>query len=159
MKKYGHKTSLIVDPGLFSDNEFNVKFLANHFQFITRCLSEIERYNPDLIAFPVITDDYLWACHIAKNIKKHFEDIPIVFVGIHPTAVPERVMKNNFVDFAITGEGEFALLELVNNSGNNHSWEQIKNLCCKSKEATGQAKNVLQNHPTLITGTQVIQTW
>ena len=131
LKKHGHLTDLIIDPRLFSDLEFNVKFLAKKFKFVPNALDRIEKYKPDLIAFSVVTDDYIWACQIARDIKNKYKNIPIVFGGIHPTAVPERVLKNDFVDFVVVGEGEYALLELVNNLDDQKSWSMIRNLYYK----------------------------
>ncbi|MFA5153102.1 MAG: B12-binding domain-containing radical SAM protein, partial [Clostridia bacterium] len=51
--------------------------------------------------------------------------------GIHPTSVPEKVIKNEFVDFIITGEGEGALADLVQKLENQDSDFRINNLWSK----------------------------
>lgn len=57
--------------------------------------------------------------------------IPIVFGGIHPTCVPEEVIKNDFVDFVIRGEGEYALLDLVNSLDSGGFNYEIKSVWFK----------------------------
>ena len=115
LKQRGHHTDLLLDPKLYNDLEFNVKYMARKYDSIARVIEKVRNYEPDLIAFSVVTDEYLWSKRVAKNIKKQFNDVPIVFGGIHPTAVPEKVLENSFVDFVIVGEGEDALLEFVEN--------------------------------------------
>ncbi|MDD5086260.1 MAG: radical SAM protein, partial [Candidatus Nanoarchaeia archaeon] len=41
--------------------------------------------------------------------------VPIIFGGIHVTSCPEEVIKNDFVDYAVLGEGEQAVVDLVEN--------------------------------------------
>lgn len=114
LKKAGHETSLALDPGLFSreDNVFYIPFLEKKFSRRAQIIKQIQNLRPDLVAFSVYTSTYRWACDIAKKIKEII-NVPVVFGGIHPTLVPEKVIKNDFVDFVIVGEGEGALLELA----------------------------------------------
>jgi radical SAM superfamily enzyme YgiQ (UPF0313 family) len=58
-------------------------------------------------------------------------DVPVIFGGIHPTSVPEGVIKNEFVDFIIRGEGEYALLDLVSKLENNQNVTNIPNVWLK----------------------------
>lgn len=129
LEKEGHKTELVFDPRLFDDGEFNIKFLKKVFSFKADVIKEILSSNPDLIAFSPVTNDYKWACEIAKEVKKR-KNIPIIFGGIHSTSVPEKVINEPFVDMVCVGEGEYTLLELVNSfeQGIRHN---IKNIWFK----------------------------
>lgn len=132
LKKAGHETYLAFDPGVFGteDNVFWVPFLERAFDQKQRVLQTIEESNADLVAFSIYTSTYRWACDIARTIKeKH--DVKIVFGGVHATLVPEHVIRNDFVDFVIVGEGEYPLLELVESLESNALHYGIQNVWCK----------------------------
>ena len=115
LKAAGHETFLLYDPRLFENPEGipRNRFLARIFDEKKILLRKLDDYRPDLVAFSVVSADYLWACKVAAMIKERM-DVPIVFGNIHPTAVPEVVIRNDFVDYVVIGEGEYALLDLVN---------------------------------------------
>ena len=115
LKTAGHQTEIVFDPRLFRAHrkDYSNKLLAKIFNYRKYLLQQIVQHKPGLIAFSVVSADYLWACEFARDIKKLLP-VPIAFGGIHPTSVPERVIKNDFVDFVVQGEGEHALLDLVN---------------------------------------------
>lgn len=129
LKQHGHKTKLIFDPALFNDKYwFDIPLLYNLFKRSDQeIIDEVISNNPDLICFSSFTDNYQWACRLAEKIKKK-ANIPIVFGGIHTTSVPERVIKNEFVDFVVVGEGEYPLLDLANKK----ELKNIPNLIYKS---------------------------
>lgn len=117
LKKSGHKVELIFDPALFCDKHYlNVDFLAKLFDSRKKIIKRVLESRPDLIGFSVFTHNYKWALSIASLIKKEI-DIPIIFGGVHPTILPEDVIANNSVDMICIGEGEEALLELMDNFG------------------------------------------
>jgi radical SAM superfamily enzyme YgiQ (UPF0313 family) len=132
LKEAGHTTSLAYDPGLFGpeDNVFYVPRLEKAFSQKEKILTQIEKTNPDLVAFSVYTSTYRWACDIARVIKKKLK-VKTVWGGIHPTLVPEIVIKNDFVDFVIEGEGEYPLRDLVQALTLKKPIETIENLWYK----------------------------
>ena len=127
LKSHGHKVELAFDPQLFNDGYLTIPFLAKKCDYRKKILKKVENFKPDLIAFSVLTDNYLWALNISKLIKKRYTT-PIVFGGIHPTSVPEIVMEHNCVDFVIRGEGENALLDLITSLDKNKPFSKINNL-------------------------------
>ncbi len=115
LKSKGHEVHLLFDPALFSGHLlFNNKFLSGLFSIDEKIVNSAVELNPDIIGFSVFTGNYRWCLNIAKKIKS-ISNIPIVFGGIHATAVPEKVLANECVDFVVVGEGENAMLELVDN--------------------------------------------
>ena len=103
LKKAGHKTDLI----LISDHEEKESMHK-------RLNERINSFNPDFVCFSVMTDDYILSCELSLLIKK-IRDIPIIFGGVHITSCPEEVINNDFVDYIILGEGDEAIVELINN--------------------------------------------
>jgi radical SAM superfamily enzyme YgiQ (UPF0313 family) len=132
LKQKGHQTKLFFDPQLFMDTVMINPKLANIFDCSDKIIHGIEEYQPQLVAFSVLSTNYRWACKLARKIKMNF-NIPIVFGGIHPTSVPAAVLQNEFVDFIIMGEGEYALLELAESEFNKQLFPMIKNLCYKNQ--------------------------
>jgi len=134
LKQNGHKTELILDPQLFNDGTINIPFLGRMFDYRDKVVKMVKKSKADLVAFTVLSDQYPWACYIAKKIKEE-SDVPIVFGGIHPTAMPEQSIKNDFVDYVIRGEGEFALLDLVKSLESGKPNYEIKNVWMKKGNA------------------------
>ncbi len=130
LKKAGHNVYLVYDPGLFSynDNAFYSPFLEKIFDKTDKIVKEVLEINPDIVGFSVYTSNYSWAKKISSLIKNNI-DAKIVFGGIHPTFFPEKVLQDADIDFIIRGEGEEALLELVENLNNKKVYSCIKNLC------------------------------
>jgi radical SAM superfamily enzyme YgiQ (UPF0313 family) len=90
---------------------------------------EIQRIDPDIIAFSVTTGLHNWACHTAKRIKG-FSTAQVIVGGAHATFFPEVIEKEG-IDIICRGEGEYAIVELLEKLQKNESFENIKNLWVK----------------------------
>lgn len=135
LKAHGHDVKTFSDPRLFNDLYITLPKLNKIFDYQDSIIKEIAEFNPALIGFSVSSPIYQWACAFAAKIKKRL-DIPIIFGGVHPTAVPERVIQKEYVDMICVGEGEFPLLELVNSMDRGQIDYTIPNLWFK----TGQGE-------------------
>lgn len=126
LKNAGHQ-ALLFEPDVFSAEEF---------------LSQIREYNPDLVGFSTTTHQYQYAIKYAELLKKD-RNVPVVFGGFHPTLAPESVISSPYVDMVCRGEGEYAILELVNALAEKKDPSNILNLWVKKN---GQIiKNPLRN--------------
>lgn len=113
LEKAGHETEAIIDPTLFYNNQLiPIKSLDKIFSYQDLILDEIKSKQIDLIGFTVFHDNFHWACSLASKIKK-IKKVPIIFGGLHPTLVPEEVIKESSVDMICIGEGEEAIVELA----------------------------------------------
>lgn len=131
LKRDGHTVKLVFDPGLFDDKQYlDVPLLKKLFSRKTDVVRKIVESRPDLLCFSVGTDNYLWACEIARKVKETI-DVPIIFGGIHVTAVPERVIRNDFVDMVCIGEGEEAMSELARSMADGRWDRSIRNIWFK----------------------------
>ncbi|OGG93467.1 MAG: hypothetical protein A2527_01680 [Candidatus Lambdaproteobacteria bacterium RIFOXYD2_FULL_50_16] len=72
----------------------------------------ITEFQPDLVAFSIMTGSHLWAIKMAGLVKKKY-GIGNIFGGPHPTFFPE-LMEHPEVDMLVRGEGEWILLEIMN---------------------------------------------
>ncbi len=127
LKKRGHRVESFFDPLSFAEPVLDLPVLGGLMDEKPECAKKIDEFQPDLIGFSVIYDHYAWALDYSRFIKKRF-DIPIVFGGIHPTSLPERVLKNQWVDFVVVGEGEGTLGDLAHALESETDYENIQNL-------------------------------
>jgi len=129
LKKAGHQTDLIFDYGFDDTYIYEIPFLKKIKRY-GKWLKKIANFKPDLIAFSCLTNLYPFVKETAALIKKHFP-IPIIVGGIHPTSLPEYVLSDESIDMVCIGEGEEALLELVNKMEIGEDLYNIRNLWFK----------------------------
>lgn len=87
--------------------------------------------NPDIVGFSVFTYTFPLACNIAKGLKTVKSSLKIVFGGYHPTAQPE-IVKEDYIDFVISGEGEIKFARLVSAIKNGKGFNQIPGVISKT---------------------------
>ena len=90
---------------------------TEHFVFyglsFDETIERIRKSNPDVIGVSVLFSNLaLEAYRLVKALKAAFPDKPIVLGGHHPSAAPLHVMKNQDVDFVLTGESDLTMVEL-----------------------------------------------
>jgi anaerobic magnesium-protoporphyrin IX monomethyl ester cyclase len=69
-------------------------------------------FKADMIGISCMTPSFPNALKVAEKIKS-LTPAPIVFGGIHPTAMPLETVSNDCVDYVVFGEGEMTMLELL----------------------------------------------
>lgn len=94
---------------------------------------KINDFNPRLIGFTVFETGFYWVKQICDFIKKINPSIITIAGGYYPTLSPENVINYDSVDIICRGEGEYALLELVNRLESNNEIKNIDNLWIKQK--------------------------
>ncbi len=108
------ETSLAFNASLFNDRfNLEIPFFSNFFDETDSVLKKIESDNPDILAISPLTSTYQWALEVAKESKKINPEIKVLFGGVHTSALPLRVLKNEFIDFAVVGEGDVAIMDIV----------------------------------------------
>jgi len=110
LKRAGHEVSLLFDPVLFYGT--GIKSLRKFFDSTPILMDKIIKFNPDLVAFSVLSDTYGWACSFSEKIKE-WKDVPILFGGLHATAVPDIIIKEKYIDYVCVGEGDEAAVDLA----------------------------------------------
>lgn len=140
LKSKGHETDLLFDPQVFSPEQFvfNNSALERFFSMDTKIIEKAVSMKPDIIAFSTFTSNYRWCLKIAEGIKKSYS-ITVVFGGVHTTAATDKVLENDFIDYAVIGEGEYAMLDLIQCIENNTPRSEmlnVPNLCMKHEGQT-----------------------
>lgn len=102
---------------------------------------EIIGFSPDIIGISVATHNYSNAIKTASYLKT-MTGASIVFGGPHPTIIPEDVLKNEFIDFVIIGEGEETFLKICQNFYNKE-FNGIDGLCYKDIGKNGEDRKII----------------
>ena len=77
--------------------------------------SVLTSFKPDVVGLSVSTPAYNSARKVSELCKSYSEKCTVVWGGVHPTLLPEDVLrKEENVDYAVRGEGEITLTELLN---------------------------------------------
>jgi len=90
----------------------------------------IEEFQPDLVGFSVMSGSHAWALGIARQVKREYR-IRNIFGGAHTTFFPEFIEADG-VDMVVRGEGEEAVVDLLNRINRNESPVDIPNLWWKN---------------------------
>lgn len=116
LKDSGHETDIYIESG---ERDFIDSAVAS---------------GADLFALSCSTGSESWVMSTAENIKKT-SSIPIIVGGPHATFYPQLI-ENPYIDYICRGEGEYALLDLLNAMANNpQGIKDIQNIW--SKDADG----------------------
>ncbi|MCK5579867.1 MAG: cobalamin-dependent protein [Candidatus Omnitrophica bacterium] len=94
-------------------------------------MSVIDDFHPDIVAFSLMSNDFLYSKRLAELIKKKYPDLLTIFGGIHPTVDPEDTINLDCVDMLCVGEGEEALVELVDRIEKGQDITAVKNVWMK----------------------------
>jgi len=79
----------------------------------TQLYNKITDFKPDYVGVTSLSNQYRIAYELIDGIKEKF-DVPVVFGGYHVSVIHEKVLQDTRADYAIFGEGEYTLLDLVN---------------------------------------------
>lgn len=123
LKAHGHRVNLS---------------LLSEYKRIDGLLGFIKDTGPDLIAFSVMTPQVNTFRSITKIIKENTH-CRIIWGGPHCIFMPENVLENEDADIICTGEGEEALLTLMNRLDAQEDYSDIPSLWLKKGD--GWIKN------------------
>lgn len=91
----------------------------------------------DLVGISLMTNYLFRAATITEYLKKRTLKAPIIWGGVHPTVEPEACLE--YADMVCIGEGENALVELVNHMELGSSYMETRNIWFKA------GQNVVRN--------------
>lgn len=130
IRSCGHQVSLVYDPDAFgiTDNVLQIPALNRLLSAPEEIVRSIVRSQPDVVFFSVLPGTYAWTQRIAPRVKQRLPDVPIVMIGLHPSLVPDRVMRDDFVDYIIQGEVENSIHPLLDVVAGNEQPENVGSL-------------------------------
>jgi len=115
-----------------SENNFDVSILDQFARglSIDETLKWIKYEDPDILGFSTITTAGTGrsSAEIARRVKEEINpNIKILFGNYHATFNDTRILnKYPFIDACVRGEGEYTLLEIVENAEKGRSFEDIR---------------------------------
>lgn len=89
-------------------------------------------YGPDLVGLSTSLSEAKGMHNVAALMKEIVPKVVVVAGGPHPTADPEDVLKDGFVDVAVIGEGEEPFLEIVKHLGDTKAYSNIAGIAFRS---------------------------
>lgn len=94
---------------------------------------QLKAFKPDILAFSVTTGVHRYFLELNKQIRSEYDAFS-VFGGAHPTYFPE-VIEEEGVDAVCVGEGEKAIVDLVNALDSGATLSEIPNFWIKEDDA------------------------
>tara|TARA_Y100000310_G_C20691747_1_gene822739 strand:+ start:315 stop:1457 length:1143 start_codon:yes stop_codon:yes gene_type:complete len=86
----------------------------------------IKKFKPNVIGFTITSYCTEKVYNYIKKIKEQYPRTPVIVGGAHPSCVGKNVLKQcREIDFAVIGEGEQIILELLNAIKKNKGFEEI----------------------------------
>ncbi len=85
-------------------------------------------YNPDLVAFSVLSDQFMIANKITEIAKELNPNVLVLWGGAHATLAPENILKDYGADFVCVGEGFDAFEEFLTAVEEKKNLYDIKNI-------------------------------
>lgn len=97
---------------------------------------EIAHTNPKIIGITMMSPNYADTKRTIEVARSSAPFSKIIVGGPHPSALPKETLEEiPDVDFAIVGEGEVTMLELVNAIGNGKNFEEIAGLAFRNNNS------------------------
>jgi len=103
-------------------------------------LDKVKEFDPDVVCYSVTTGMHLYFAEINQQVKQVLPDVLSVFGGPHPTFSPEYVEMEG-IDAVCRGEGETAVVELLNRLEAGEPYLDVKNFYFKDPVTGEIVKN------------------
>jgi anaerobic magnesium-protoporphyrin IX monomethyl ester cyclase len=127
-KKHGHEVHLAFSMALFNDrSHLTIPKLGTIFDDTSQVLADIRRQQPDVLAFSPVSGTYRWMLNVAREAKRMMPQVKTIFGGVHPSAVPDRVLAQEEVDYVCVGEGEIAFMQILKHIAETGNGRAIPN--------------------------------
>jgi len=118
--------SLLSIGAVLEQAGFKVSILDAHVRQLSEAdvAEEIAKLKPSVVGLTVMTSTAIVSHRIAQIAKAVDPQIKVVVGGVHVDALTEEALRNQAVDYAVRGDGEYTMLEFCR--GKNP--EEIKGL-------------------------------
>jgi radical SAM superfamily enzyme YgiQ (UPF0313 family) len=103
-------------------------------------IQKVREYEPDVVCFSTTTGMQLYYADINRKVKEVVPNALTIFGGPHPTFVPEFV-ETDGVDAVCRGEGELAVVELLDRLQSGSEYLDTRNFWFKDRKTGEIVKN------------------
>lgn len=105
---------------------------------IRELIDEIDRHRPQIIGMTLFSKELEKMYKLCKVFKERFEQVYIVLGGPHPTAMPQETLEQiPWCDFAVRGEGEDIMYDLINTLSNGGDLRKLKGISFRTNDNGG----------------------
>ncbi|MFW9942770.1 MAG: TIGR04013 family B12-binding domain/radical SAM domain-containing protein [Candidatus Thorarchaeota archaeon] len=122
---------------LETDNIFenlDFYFLSSQEEILETLKDLVKSYEKILVAISFFTTQLFEIREFVAKLRKNFQrKCLLIGGGSHPTGDPAGTLQIGF-DFAVIGEGEETIVELINRLAKNEDFSVIKGIACKIEE-------------------------
>lgn len=94
----------------------------------------IAEFDPDVVAVSLLERNFPTAKNLCSFLKKEFPSLPVLVGGIQPTIAPDVVLKEDWVDMIVVGEGEGAIIDILEKWEDMDALRKIENVWCKDDD-------------------------
>ena len=99
-----------------------------------QCLEYVSDFDPSLVVIEAFTPSIYVDLDFARKVKER-TGCWIALCGVHPSAQPEELLKNSFIDFILLNDFDIPLKELCYSLSNDHrKFDDIKSLAYKQND-------------------------
>ena len=131
-------------------DKYDVKILDAGFEDLDfeETRKKIGDYNPDIFGLSCMSMEYSRQFQKMTSLAKEANPkTKVVGGGIYPTLLPETIMQDKNIDFAVLGEGEYRFPELIESISNEKGIDKIDGLAFRLGEdiKINRIENYIQN--------------
>jgi anaerobic magnesium-protoporphyrin IX monomethyl ester cyclase len=112
LKAAGHEVVIAYDPRLFVDSFQMRSRLSRWLSLERQVVDAAVATRADAYAISVLSPDWRWGRRMATALKQR-TGRPVIAGGLHVSAEPAQVLAHPDIDYAVTGEAEGAVVDLV----------------------------------------------
>ena len=127
LMKNGFKNTKILDLN------FKIKNKLTNKDFIADSTKRILSKNPDVVAITCNAVQFPFVCELSKSLKKQSPDLTVLIGGAMPSLTPNDVIRLSNCDYAIRGEGEKTILELIKAIQNSTDIKKVEGISYRIK--------------------------
>jgi radical SAM superfamily enzyme YgiQ (UPF0313 family) len=95
-----------------------------------RLLPNLRQYQPDLVAFSLLSPDHRWFAGLVREVKAALPGVPVIAGGPHPTFFPE-IIEWPELQAVFVGEAEGSLAAFLRHFGNDGALGSIPGIWYK----------------------------
>lgn len=110
---------------------YEVEILDPTFESKNFVLDRLAQKDYEVLGINAYTMSYNLALHFANHVRQIHPKCKIIFGGIHPTILPDEVIKEKSADFVVIGEGEITTFELLQQIEGNRNYEKVDGIAYK----------------------------
>jgi len=126
--------SIFYPGAMLENNGFEVEYVDTRFDPEQKVIDVIKSKNPACVGISSMTGSQLhFTKKILQSVKEYDKNIPTILGGVHASLLPDQCLNEpgDLIDFAVVGEGEQTLLELVSEIKGKQDFKKVKGICFK----------------------------